>query len=401
MNNNFNNETVNQNKILLLSYITAFFAGYAFPLAGILSPQVAVDLGVKTTQVVFVDSFFLVGLTIGSLISCKFLEKLGTVRSIITSVSILLLVNIGFAVQYSLYIYSLFVLINGTSMGLLIASVNYFIISAFIENGNLSDSKLNIMQFFVGIGAFIGTLSAGFIVFYSSWRIVFIVASFFYLAVIVTFKSVKTQYIQTNITHEDKTRENKKKVKVVPIYVLMVGLAMIAYVYVEYIISYWFSPYLQEVRNYNIKSVGGFISIFWLIIAFGRLFFGKYVLLKVSDYSLIITLSFITVLGFLCFMYSSNSVMIYLSIILLGIGCSAIFPTLLAYGMKLSEKLSTYTLSFLVTCGFFGGVLSLICSSVIGTHLPKSIPILTGPVWCLLIIIFLMAAKKLKASSSH
>ena len=219
--NTFKN-SVYKVRVLILAYLTAFFTGYAFPIAGILSPQIAADLGVKTTQIVFVDAFFLVGLTLGSIISGKILDKLGTVRSIVLAVSALLLVNLGLAVQSDLHVYTLFVFVNGTSMGLLIASVNYFIISAFSGNDipqevlndrsavsfsslnvndkgvnrdciecNVSDSKLNIMQFFVGIGGFIGVLSAGFIVFHSSWRIVFVVAAFFYFIVLLAYKIIK------------------------------------------------------------------------------------------------------------------------------------------------------------------------------------------------------------------
>ena len=425
--NTFKN-SVYKVRVLILAYLTAFFTGYAFPIAGILSPQIAADLGVKTTQIVFVDAFFLVGLTLGSIISGKILDKLGTVRSIVLAVSALLLVNLGLAVQSDLHVYTLFVFVNGTSMGLLIASVNYFIISAFSGNDipqevlndrsavsfsslnvndkgvnrdciecNVSDSKLNIMQFFVGIGGFIGVLSAGFIVFHSSWRIVFVVAAFFYFIVLLAYKIIKIAHRKKEFIPVDKKRDKKQeKIKTAPAYILMIGLALISYVYVEYIISYWFSPYLQEVKSYNIKSVGGIISIFWLTLAFGRLVLGKYILTKISDYLLIIILSLITVVGFLCFLYSHSIAMIYLSIILLGIGCSAIFPTLLAYGMKLSDHLSTYTLSFLVTCGFFGGMLSLMCSSILGAHLPKLVPILTGPLWCILIVVFLVLAKKFK-----
>ena len=79
----------------------------------------------------------------------------------------------------------------------------------------------------------------------------------------------------------------------------------------------------------------------------------------------------------------------------LGVGCSAIYPTLLAYGMKLPGKVSPYTLSFLVTCGFFGGILSLAGSAVIGSFLPKIVPVVAGPFWCFFIILFLVLSRRL------
>jgi MFS transporter, TsgA protein len=395
-----------KSKILVLSYLTAFFSGYAFPVAGILSPQIATDLGVKTSLIVFVDAFFLVGITFGSVISGKILCKMGAVRSIVIAVSALAFLNFFLAIQFNLYVYGFLVLMNGTCTGLLIASVNYFILSGFFSNDNSSESKLNIMQFFVGIGGFVGTLSTGFIVYYFSWRMVFVTIVFFYVLILLAFKFIRVLPVYQVDRDSEKNVgvQRMRKLNFIPLYLLMVGFALISYVYAEYIVSYWFSPYLQEVKLYNVKSVGKLISVFWLTLAFGRLLLGKYILAKVSDYAFVIALSIITLFGFFCFVFSQSMVTIYLSIFLLGFGCSAIFPTLLAYGMKLSERLSAYNLSFLVTCGFFGGILSLICSSVIGAKLPKIVPILTGPVWCMLIVVFLFLAKKLKkveASNSN
>ena len=57
---------------------------------------------------------------------------------------------------------------------------------------------------------------------------------------------------------------------------VLVGLALIAYVYIEYVITYWFSPYLQTDLNFDVKTVGYIIGILWLFVALGGFFFGEF-----------------------------------------------------------------------------------------------------------------------------
>ncbi|MCF7791297.1 MAG: MFS transporter [Victivallales bacterium] len=388
-------------RVLFLSYITSFFAGYAFPLAGILSPQIAAALNVDVSHIVFVDAFFLIGLTSGSILSGKIIVRCGSVKTIVSATITLFFVNIGFSLQYLIFIYAFLVFMNGIAMGVLIAAVNYFIILYFSGvNNNQSDSKLNIMQFFVGFGCFIGAGTAGLIVVNLSWRCVFGIVAVLYLFILICFKLVKVPSSSGNLTEETENR-NVSSEKRIPLYILMIGIAMIAYVYTEYVISYWFSPYLQQERGFCIEKVGYAISVFWITLAFGRLFLGKFVIPKVSDFYFIILLAFITVLGFVIFINSYSLLMIFVSIIILGIGCSAIFPTLLAYGMKLSDGISAYILSFLVMCGFLGGFLSLICSAFLGANFPKAVPVLTGPLWTGLIILFLFLGSILKDKSKN
>ena len=389
----------NKTRILRLGYFSAFLAGCAFPLAGILSPQIASSLSIRTENIVFVDGLFLIGLTLGSIVSGRLLSVFLGRKSIFIASGLLMLINVGFAVQNSVLVYTTLVFCNGLFMGILIAAVNFLIISGFQSNDNSCDSKLNIMQFFVGIGCFAGAAAVGFISAYLSWRAVFAIISLLYMLIVIFSKII---IISENYKKEEVysngsiNKKNSCMFFSVPGYIILVGLAMIAYVYAEYVVSYWFSPYLQLDRGIDIKMVGLLLSMFWLTLAIGRLLIGKYVLPFVNEKYCIVFLSLVMIAGFILFLMFDSIVITIISVFILGIGCSAVFPTLLAYGMKLSEGASPYMLSFLVMCGFLGGFLSLICSASLGTVLPRNIPIIAGPIWAFLIICILIFSAKIK-----
>jgi MFS transporter, TsgA protein len=374
-----------------LVYLTALLAGFAFPLSGIISPQVAGSFGVDTSKVVFIDSLVLVGALAGNILSGKTIKNIGGKKTLTLAVFILFLDQIGIAVQNSLVLYGCLIFLFGFSMGMLIPSVSYIIVAAFSRSGQ-SDSKLNIMNFFVGIGAFAGSGICGVIVHHTSWRMVYILTGIIFLVIFIVSVSVRVSERTAAAGVVEKREVNSGKA--ITSGVALIGLALIAYVYTEYIITYWFSPYLQESLHYNIQTVGLTLSFFWLSLACGRYIFGVFLIPKVKDYRFIISISVFTIIGFLIFVSVNSFALIFLSVILLGFSCASIFPSLLGYGMKQAGYISPVTMSFLITCGSLGGGISLMSSGIIGSYLPKIAAIYAGPVCCAGIIIFVLLTIK-------
>ena len=379
-------------KAAYLVYFTALLAGFAFPLSGILSPQIAGHFGVETAKVVFIDALVLAGLIVGNITSGKVVKILGGKKTLSLAVFILFFDQFGIAVQNSLVLYGCLTFIFGFSMGLLIPSVSYIIVVSF-SRSRQSNSKLNIMNFFVGIGAFIGSGLCGVIVNAFSWRMVYVLTAIIFFIIFITSVFIKiTENIGTVMPEMEK--DKIKTDKPITYGVVLIGLALIAYVYTEYIITYWFSPYLQESLHYNVQTVGLTLSCFWLSLAFGRYLFGAFLIPKVKDYWFIITITVITIIGFLLFVSVNSYILMLLTVILLGFSCASIFPTLLGYGMKQTKHISPITMAFLITSGSVGGCISLLSSGVIGAFLPKIAAVYMGPLCCGLIIIFVVLNRR-------
>ncbi|MDE5014437.1 MFS transporter, partial [Francisella tularensis subsp. holarctica] len=88
--------------------------------------------------------------------------------------------------------------------------------------------------------------------------------------------------------------------------VILIALAIMIYVYLEYIVSYWFSPYLQEAKHIMVTDVGLIIDFFWGIIALSRLVVGLFVLTKIKPAVYIRIRSFITLIGFIIFLVANT-----------------------------------------------------------------------------------------------
>ena len=379
-------------KTVWLTYFTALFAGIAFPLSGILSPQIAVHFNVPATRIVFIDALVLFGLITGNVLSGKVIKTVRGWKTLVFSVCILIFDQFGIAIQNSLIIYAVLTYLFGLSMGLLIPAVNFIIVNKFSLVGQ-STSKLNIMNFFVGIGAFIGSGLCGLIAGYSSWRFVFVFTGIIFIVILIAAYFLKINEDVEKVDIGNMCNDIKVRSSTITLGVFLVGIALIAYVYTEYVITYWFSPYLQKSAGYNVQTVGLILSCFWLSLAVGRYVFGVFVISKIQDYFFIIIAACVTLIGFLVFISTQHFVLIILTVILLGFSCSGIYPTLIGYGMKQSKVISPMTMSFLVTSGSLGGGISLLTSAALGSYLPKIAAVYMGPVCCVVIVILIMLSR--------
>jgi len=380
----------NKLRVLFLSYYTAITAGYAFPVAGILSPQISHSLGIKTAYVVIIDSTTLIGMLVGNITSGILIQKLGGRKSVILSSLLLACTQYAISITYIPLFYGTIIFFAGIGLGILITSINYIIVSAFSEE-YATASKLNIMNFFVGTGGFLGTSLAGIIVSNFNWRTVFILNSLIYLSIALCAVSCIFKENATLITAKI---ENKAKTqKFITKGVIITAIALLLYVYIEYIISYWFAAYMQKKLFFNIETTGFILSSFWLTIAIFRYIFGKFVLTHTTEYKIILILSFLIIIGFVSFLTSDLKISIWLSVILLGVGCSALYPTLVSYGSKQVKSISPAVISFLISAGTLGGVSSLIISGVLGVSVSYVTAIYLGPFFAAGIIILIAISR--------
>jgi MFS transporter, TsgA protein len=376
-------------KATFLCYWSAIVIGIATPIAGIVSPQIAQHFHVLTAYIVFIDALTLVGIFIGNSISGVILEKLGGRKTLIFASFCMMLIQVGIGTQNSLLFYSILVFFSGFFMGLIVPTVSFLILAAYATKGKTAE-KLNMKYFFVGLGSFIGPAFGGMLVLMYSWSTIFLMTAIGFMIVFITTIIINISEIQ--IKKEKKTKEKNKSERVIGLSVILVGIAMIGIVYAEYIISYWFSPYLQESLGISVKTVGMMIGAFWLTVTFGRLFFGKLIIPRMKEYKFIICSEILLIIGLILFVLTKNTYLIFAIIILLGIGDSAIFPTLLDFGVK-QAKFSPKALAFITCCCSFGGALSLTTSAIIGAAFPKVYAIYMAPICCVFVIIFVLLAK--------
>ena len=387
-------------KAVSICFFAAFITGGFGAILGLVSPQISSHYGVNVSHIVYIDVLNILGLLIGNALSSKTMSSLGCRNTLLIALIIGLIAQFTIAAGFPLYIYAICALLNGTCVGFLVPAVSQTIHAAYTKSGK-SESRLNVLNFFFGAGSAFVPFVGGHIVEQFSWRAVFIGMGCLYLILfIIIFLSKFEEKAAVTISDDLVDESDTTKPKLLNISVVLIALAIMIYVYIEYIVSYWFSPYLQEAKHISVTDVGLVIGLFWGIIAISRLIVGLFVLTKIKPAVYIMISSFITLVGFIIFLIANSLTGFIVGGIVLGFGCAAMFPTLLGYGINNANYSSPKISSFLIMSGSIGASICLFISGFLGQHIDKQVPIVLGPILCVIIIIlvFITHTRKTKLS---
>ncbi|AJI74333.1 major Facilitator Superfamily protein [Francisella philomiragia subsp. philomiragia ATCC 25015] len=387
-------------KAVSICFIAAFITGGFGAILGLVSPQISSHYHVNVSHIVYIDVLNILGLLIGNALSSKTMSSLGCRNTLLIALIIGLIAQFTIAAGFPLYIYALCALLNGTCVGFLVPAVSQTIHAAYAKSGK-SESRLNVLNFFFGAGSAFVPFIGGHIVQHFSWRAVFIGMGCLYLVLLVIIFLTKFEDKSSiKIDNIDNKLESSKP-KLLNLSVVLIALAIMIYVYIEYIVSYWFSPYLQEAKHLKVTDVGLIIGLFWGIIAISRLIVGLFVLTRIKPAVYIMISSFITLIGFIIFLIAESLYGFILGGVVLGFGCAAMFPTLLGYGINNANYSSPKVSSFLIMSGSIGASICLFISGFLGQHIDKQVPIIIGPVLCVIIIVIIFMAYIRKPTSQQ
>ena len=136
---------------------------------------------------------------------------------------------------------------------------------------------------------------------------------------------------------------------------LLLCSALAIYVGVEMAVNAWTAHYFTATFRFSGGAAGYVVSIFWVVITFGRLFF-SWLSLKLSNRVLIRGLALLAATGFVLQSISYSSAAAIASVIVIGIGLSAIWPLVVAEaGTLFSSKSSGTSFGIVISAGGIGG----------------------------------------------
>ncbi|GMN89876.1 MFS transporter [Francisella sciaenopsi] len=387
-------------KAVTICFIAAFITGGFGAILGLVSPQISSHYHVNVSHIVYIDVLNILGLLIGNALSSKTMSSLGCRNTLLIALVIGLIAQFTIAAGFPLYIYALCALLNGTCVGFLVPAVSQTIHAAYAKSGK-SESRLNVLNFFFGAGSAFVPFIGGHIVEHFSWRAVFIGMGCLYLVLLVIIFLTKFEDKSSIEIDNIDNQLKPSKPKLLNLSVVLIALAIMIYVYIEYIVSYWFSPYLQEAKHLKVTDVGLIIGLFWGIIAISRLIVGLFVLTRIKPAVYIMISSFITLIGFIIFLIAESLYGFILGGVVLGFGCAAMFPTLLGYGINNANYSSPKISSFLIMSGSIGASICLFISGFLGQHIDKQVPIILGPILCVIIIVIIFMVYIRKSTSQQ
>lgn len=134
---------------------------------------------------------------------------------------------------------------------------------------------------------------------------------------------------------------------------LALSVSLMMYFAVEAGLTFYVSQYIGTITQ-NTLHITLALSVFWLFAAIGRLIAAQ---IRTNAYRLIGVLTLIIGTGLALCLSTNNLTLSILSFGVMGLGCSAVYPTLLAAASKSFPHFTATVFGILISIGGVGGIL--------------------------------------------
>jgi fucose permease len=332
---------------LLLLVIYAAFISLGLPdaLLGVAWPIMQVEYSVPVGFAGLISMTTSVNTIISSLLSGRILKRFGTGQVTFASVLItaVALVGIAFAPSFIWLIVLAFPL--GLGAGSVDAGLNDYVAK------NYEARHMSWLHCFWGIGATSGPIIISQIITYgASWRSGYMsVAVVQFALVVVLFLTLpiwdKVMRLRRagmpDRTAPEVAVEPKAPTRRTPLdaarsifYPLQIAgvrpvlIVFLFYCGIESTMGLWGSTFLIQMKGIDVATAAGWVSLFYGSITLGRFITG-FVTMRLSSKTIIRLGEVSILLGVVCLLLPLPSAFSMVSLVLIGLGCAPIFPTML------------------------------------------------------------------------
>ena len=346
------NITRQENKYLkIIPVILAFFAMGFVDLVGIATNYVKADFDLSDTVANLFPSMVFFWFLIFSVPTGMLMNRIGRRKTVLLS---LIITTAALALPYLNYSFaSMLVSFSLLGIGNTLMQVSINPLLSNIVRGEKLASSLTLGQFVKAIASFIAPLIAAWAAaFFGDWKLLFPI--FMAIAVIATIWLGLTQIKEEEIT--DKTSSIFQCLSLLGDRIILLSfLGIICHVGIDVGVNVTAPKILMERLDMPLTEAGFATSLYFLFRTIGT-FTGVIALARTSAkkvFGISVILMLFSMIGLLMF---HNLTLIYISIALVGLGNSNIFPILLFKAMSyLPTKKNE--VSGLMIMGLFGGTI--------------------------------------------
>lgn len=327
--------------LLCLIYIAFISLGLPDALLGAAWPDMHLAFGVSASYAGIV-SMMIAGSTILSSLFCdKLIFKFGTGKLTAISVALTAAALYGFSVSGSFVALCLIAIPYGLGAGAVDAALNNFVALHY------QAKHMNWLHCFWGIGASLGPYIMGSLLGRGyAWNIGY--RSVAILQVILTFVLIlslplwKNQgvHLKDDITvfAPVKWRKLLRLPSAKPVL-----LSFFCYCSVETAAGLWSGIYLVLVKNISADKAAFMVGLFYFGITAGR-FISGFLTLRIANKNLVRIGQAMLLMGVLLLFISNSVAMLCAALLLVGLGCAPIYPTLLHqtvdyFGVEFSQSM--------------------------------------------------------------
>lgn len=251
-------------------------------------------------------------------------------------------------------------IIVGAIFGAVITLPNYIIVHSF--KGIERSARLNKIDFWFSVGSLAYPMIAGYMLEHNfSWAAVYLSVSI--IVIFIAFLAARCEL--PNVSDDEVGKQREFSAWTLNVWLVGVAVFFFFMSYVGY--TYWLTDYIVKDLHMS-TSTGDFgESLFWMTYAIGC-FISSYVVRIIAVNKYIIASGIISILAYFMIYKSINIAMLYISVSLLGLGCSTIYSSSISFGTHLLKNPSPRVISFFVVASGIGTYLAEMFSTWVIDH---------------------------------
>lgn len=328
--------------LLALIYVSFISLGLPDSLLGSAWPQMQESLGVSLSLGGVISFLITASTILSSLMSHQVIQRFGTGAVTMCSVALTALALFGFSLSNSFFALCLWAIPYGLGAGSVDAALNNFVAL------HCKAKHMSWLHCFWGIGATGGPYIMGLCMSRGmGWQAGYRTISFLQMALtlilLLSLPLWKKQELPLSggETVRPQTPQWGKLLKRPGVKAALT--AFFFYSALELTTGLWGSSYMVAVRGISPETAAKWISLFYLGITAGR-FFSGFLTLRFSDDAMVRLGEGTAIVGIILMLLPLHNLFLCLGLILTGLGCAPIYPSLLhatpqRFGKSLSQSL--------------------------------------------------------------
>ena len=328
--------------LLALIYVSFISLGLPDSLLGSAWPQMQESLGVSLSLGGVISFLITASTILSSLMSHQVIQRFGTGAVTMCSVALTALALFGFSLSNSFFALCLWAIPYGLGAGSVDAALNNFVAL------HRKAKHMSWLHCFWGIGATGGPYIMGLCLsrgmgWQAGYRTISFVQMALTLILLLSLPLWKKQELPLSggETVRPQTPQWGKMLKRPGVKAALT--AFFFYSALELTTGLWGSSYMVAVRGISPETAAKWISLFYLGITAGR-FFSGFLTLRFSDDAMVRLGEGTAIVGILLILLPLHNLFLCLGLILTGLGCAPIYPSLLhatpqRFGKSLSQSL--------------------------------------------------------------
>jgi fucose permease len=338
-------------KVLILTSATYFCLGVSVAAIGPVLPELARNThsGLAAVGAVFTAIFL--GALLAQLTTGPISDRFGQKVMLVIGVSAGGVGMLLFTLAPSLWMVLLCTFLGGIGHGAADLSGGILVARVFSKR---SVAAMNLLNFFYGLGAFIGPALVGLAL--STLKSGMLVPGINAVAFLVLVPFILTLKVPPMPVHDSNTPKPRLGVYRAPL-VWMLGMLLLIYVGIENGLGGWIATYMTQTTPLSLETSALVSAGFWLALTFGRLV-NAYLGMRLSPARILYLCIGSSAAGSLVFAASTgNSLLTILAVLLTGFGFGAIYPTVMAIVNTTFYRSPGKAASLVAALGSGGGML--------------------------------------------